>query len=143
MQLLASITFGQVLLTVLEIALLATWIWVAVSVISDIYRSPDLSPAAKAGWLFAVVLIPLLGVLIYVFARGDKMSEHEIGGERQLEELRSRGILTEDEFQRAAARRARRTKTDQADDIAALEDLREHGILTDEEYERAKEKAAA
>ena len=39
--------FGQVLLTVLEIALLATWIWVAVSVILDVYRSPDLSPAPK------------------------------------------------------------------------------------------------
>jgi hypothetical protein len=59
-RILASITFGQVLLTVLEIALLATWIWVAVSVISDVYRSPDLSSAAKAGWLFVIVLIPLL-----------------------------------------------------------------------------------
>jgi hypothetical protein len=123
MQLLASITFGQVLLAVLEIALLATWIWVAVSVISDVYRSPDLSAAAKAGWIFVIVLIPLLGVLIYVVARGDKMSEHEIGGERQLEDLRNRGVLMDDEFQRAGARRARRTKASQADDIAALEDL--------------------
>jgi hypothetical protein len=48
MQLLASITFAQVRLSVLEIGLLATWIWVAVSVISDVYRSPDLSSAAKA-----------------------------------------------------------------------------------------------
>jgi phospholipase D-like protein/putative oligomerization/nucleic acid binding protein len=143
MQLLASITFGQVLLTVLEIALLATWIWVAVSVVSDVYRSPDLSSAAKAGWLFAIVLIPLLGVLIYVFARGDKMSEHEIGGERQLEDLRNRGVLTDEEFQRAQARRTRATKTPQADDLAALADLREHGVLTDEEFERAKDKVAA
>ncbi|HLY51301.1 MAG TPA: SHOCT domain-containing protein [Solirubrobacteraceae bacterium] len=143
MPLLGSITFGQVLLTVLEIALLATWIWVAVSVISDVYRSPDLSSAAKAGWLFAIVLIPLLGVLIYVFARGDKMSEHEIGGVRQLEDLRSRGVLTDEEFERARARQTRRTKASEADDIAALEDLRDHGILTDDEYQRAKEKAAA
>lgn len=93
MQLLASITFGQVLLTVLEIALLATLIWVAVSVILDVYRSPDLAPAAKAGWIFVIVRIPLLGVMIYVIARGDKMSEHEIGGERWLEDLRDRGVL--------------------------------------------------
>jgi Phospholipase_D-nuclease N-terminal/Short C-terminal domain len=143
MQLLASITFGQVLLTVLEIALLATWIWVAVSVISDVYRSPDLSSTAKAGWLFVIVLIPLLGVMLYVIARGDKMSEHEIGGEHQLEDLRNRGVLTDDEFQRARARRARRTKASEADDIAALEDLREQGVLTDDEFERAKEKVAA
>jgi hypothetical protein len=92
MQLLASITFGQVLLTVLEIALLATWIWVAVSVILDVYRSPDLAPAAKAGWIFVTVLIPLLGVMIYVIARGDKMSQHEIGGEHLSSRvLRERG----------------------------------------------------
>lgn len=143
MQLLASITFGQVLLTVLEIALLATWIWVAVSVISDVYRSPDLSPAAKAGWLFAIVLIPLLGVMIYVFARGDKMSEHEVGGERQLADLRTRGILTDEELQRAQQRRTGRTKASLADDVAALEVLREQGVLSDDEFKRAKDKVAA
>jgi hypothetical protein len=143
MQVLASITFGQVLLTVLEIALLATWIWVAISVVTDVYRSPDLSPAAKAGWIFVIVLIPLLGVMLYVIARGDKMSEHELGGERQLEGLRDRGVLTDEEFRRAAERRTRRTAASRADDIAALEDLREHGVLNDEEFQRAKEKAAA
>ena len=97
----ASIGFGEVLLTVLEIALLGIWIWVAVSVISDVIRSPDLSSPAKAGWLLAIVLIPLLGLLLYVIARGDKMSEHEVGSERQLENLRDRGVLTDEEFQRA------------------------------------------
>ena len=143
MEVLASITFGQMLLTVLKIALLATWIWVAVSVILDVYRSPDLSPAAKAGWIFVIVLIPLLGVMIYVVARGDKMGQHEIGAERQLEDLRDRGVLTNEEFQRASERRARRTTASRADDVAALEDLRDHGVLTDEEFHRAKDKAAA
>ncbi|HSO98472.1 MAG TPA: SHOCT domain-containing protein [Solirubrobacteraceae bacterium] len=139
----ASITFGQLLLTVLEIALLATWIWVAISVITDVYRSPDLSSAAKAGWIFMVVLIPLVGVMLYVIARGDKMSEHQVGGERQLEDLRDRGILTDEEVRRATERRTRKTSASRADDIAALADLREHGVLNDEEFQRAKEKAAA
>jgi Phospholipase_D-nuclease N-terminal/Short C-terminal domain len=143
MPLLGSITFGQVLLTVLEIALLATWIWVAVSVIMDVYRSADLTPAAKAGWIFVIVLIPLLGVMIYVIARGEKMTEHEVGGARQLEDLRNRGILTDEEFRRADERRSRRTAESKADDIAALEDLREQGVLTDEEFEHAREKAVA
>ena len=142
MQLSASITFGQVLLTVLEIALLGTWIWIAISVITDVYRSWDLSSAAKAGWILAIVLIPLLGVLIYIIARGDRMSEHEIGGERQLSALRDRGVLTDEEFQRAERRRRGRTTT-RAEDIAALEELRDHGVLTDEEFQRAKEKTAA
>jgi hypothetical protein len=143
MQFSASITFGQVLLTVLEVALLATWIWVAVSVVLDVYRSTDLTSAAKAGWIFVIVLVPLLGVIIYVIARGEKMREHEIGGERQLEQLRDRGILSDDEFQRASERRNRRTAASRADDIAALEGLRDHGVLTDEEFKRAREKAAA
>jgi hypothetical protein len=92
-----------------------------------------------------IILIPLLGVLIYVIARGDKMSEHEIGGKRQLEDLRDRGVLTDEEFQRANQKRqpARRAAAARADDIAALEDLKDHGALTDEEFQRAKEKAAA
>lgn len=144
MEPLATITFGQVLITVLEIALLGTWIWVAVSVITDVYRSPDLTNAAKAGWIFAIVLIPLLGVLIYVIARGDKMSQHEIGGQRQLENLRERGVLTGVEFERAEERlQARNAAASRAEDMAALQDLRDHGVLTDEEFQRARDKAAA
>ena len=109
----------------------------------DVYRSPDLAPAAKAGWIFVIVMIPLLGVMIYVIARGDKMSEHEIGGERWLEDLRDRGVLTDEEFKRASDRLARRTSASRADDVAALEDLRDHGVLTDEEFQRANDKAAA
>jgi hypothetical protein len=95
----ASITFGQVLLTVLEIALLALWIWVAASVITDIFRSPDLSNAAKAGWMLIVIGIPLLGVMIYVIARGDRMKEHDT-----LEDMQDRATTGED-FQRAQSRR--------------------------------------
>ena len=143
MQLLASITLGQLLLTVLEIALLATWIWVAGSVILDVYRSPELTPAAKAGWMFVIVLIPLLGVMIYVIARGEKMSEHTVGGLRQLEDLRGRGVLTDEEFQRASDRQRHRDAGSRADDVVALEELKDHGILSDEEFRRAKEKVAA
>ena len=144
MHLLASITFGQVLLTVVEIALLATWLWVAVSVVSDVYHSRDLSSPAKAGWMLLIILIPLLGVLIYVIARGDEMSEHEIGSEQQLEDLRSRGVLTDDEFQRATDRIARRAVSSaKSDDVAALEELRAHGVLSDDEFRRAKDTVAA
>ena len=143
MNLLASITFGQVLLTVLEIALLATWLWVAVSVVSDVYRSTDLLNSAKAGWILLIILIPVVGVLIYVIARGDKMSEHEIGGEQQLEDLQERGVLTDEEFQRASDRIARRPAGSKSDDVAALEELRAHGVLTDEEFQHAREKVAA
>ena len=105
MELLATYTFGQALLTVLEFALLFLWIWTAITVLVDIFRSHDLSGWAKAGWIVLIVLLPLLGVLIYVIARGDKMKAHEVSGERlqaqafnaDVEDLRDRGILTDEQ----------------------------------------------
>src|SRR2546423_6600700 len=78
MPVLASFTFGQALLTVLEFALLFFWIWIAIGVVMDVFRSHDLSGAAKAAWLLIIVILPLFGVLIYLIARGDKMSEHAV-----------------------------------------------------------------
>ena len=153
MKLLATYTFGQALLTVLELALLFLWIWIAVTVVIDIFRSHDLSGWAKAGWLVLIVLLPLLGVLIYVIARSDKMKAHQVSDERQqeiasiaeLQDLKDRGILTDQELQRVKSRR-KLTQTappSPDDDIAELENLRDRGLLTDEEFQHAKEKALA
>jgi ABC-type multidrug transport system fused ATPase/permease subunit len=153
MQLLATYTFGQALLTVLELGLLFLWIWIAVTVVIDIFRSHDLSGWAKAAWLVLIVLVPLLGVLIYIIARNDKMKAHRVTDERQeeisslaqLEDLKNRGILTDEEFQRIYGQR-KLTQTappSPDDDIAELESLRDRGLLTDEQFQSAKQKALA
>jgi putative oligomerization/nucleic acid binding protein/phospholipase D-like protein len=151
MELLATYTFGQALLTVLEFALLVLWIWIAVTVVVDVFRSYDLSGWAKAGWLVLIVLLPVLGVLIYVIARGDKMKAHEASGQRvqeigflaDLADLRDRGILTDEEFQRARTGSQAVTGATPSpdDDVAELEALRDRGVLTDEEFQNAKKKA--
>ena len=153
MELLATYTFGQALLTVLELALLFLWIWIAVTVLVDIFRSHDLSGWAKAGWIVLIVLLPLLGVLIYVIARGDKMKAHEVSSERlqarafnaDVEDLRDRGILTDEQVQRARSESQPITsaRPSRDDDVAELEGLRDRGLLTEEEFKRAKEKALA
>ena len=153
MKLLATYTFGQALLTVLEFALLFLWIYLAVTVVVDVMRSHDLSGWAKAGWIVLIVLLPLLGVLIYIIARGDKMKAHEISGERlqerafisDVEDLRNRGILTDEEVQRAKTKSQPITgaRPSPDDDVAELELLRERGILSDEEFQRAKQRALA
>ena len=151
MELLATYTFGQALLTVLEFALLFLWIWAAVTVVMDIFRSHDLSGWAKAGWMVLIILVPLLGVLIYVIARGDKMKAHEVSSERlqarafiaDVEDLRTRGILTDEEVQRAKKQSQPVTDATPSpdDDVAELEALKDRGILSDEEFQRAKKKA--
>jgi Phospholipase_D-nuclease N-terminal/Short C-terminal domain len=153
MQLLATYTFGQGLLTVLEVGLLFLWIWLAITVVIDIFRSHDLTGWAKAGWLVLIVLVPLLGVLAYVIARNDKMKAHQVSDERQqelvsiaeLEDLKDRGILTDQEFERVYKQRKLTQKAPPSpdDDIAGLEALKHRGLLTDEEFRRAKDKALA
>jgi Phospholipase_D-nuclease N-terminal/Short C-terminal domain len=153
MHLLATYTFGQALLTVLELALLFLWIWLAVTVVMDVFRSHDLTGWAKAGWLVLIVLVPLLGVLIYVIARNDKMKAHQVSDERQqevafvaeVEDLKNRGILTDEQFQRVKAQSRLSTEAPPSpdEDIAELERLKEAGVLTEDEFQRAKAKAMA
>jgi Short C-terminal domain/Phospholipase_D-nuclease N-terminal len=153
MQLLADFTFGQALLTVLEFMLLILWIWLAITVITDVFRSHDLNGWKKAFWLVLIVLLPLAGVLIYVIARGDEMKAHQVSDQRvqeiasiaELEDLKDRGILTDEEFQRVKSQRklSRQAPPSPDDDIAELEALRDRGLLTEEEFERAKAKALA
>ena len=82
---LATYTFGDALLTVLEFAFLFLWIWIAVGVVFDIFRSSDLSNWAKALWMLLIFVFPLVGVLAYLVVRGHTMHEHETRDRAQYE----------------------------------------------------------
>jgi hypothetical protein len=118
-------------LTMLYFFLFALWIYLLFVVITDIFRSRDLSGWAKAGWLVGVIVLPLLGVLIYSVMRGGGMSE------RAFEEARRRDALYQG-F-RAGAVQPRAV----ADELAKLADLRRNGEISDEEYQREKSRILA
>ena len=123
--LLATYTFGDAVLTVLEFAFLFLWIWIAVGVVFDIFRSPDLSNWGKALWALFIVVLPYVGVLVYLIVRGHTMHEHQAQDQAQYEAFR--------QFrQRSAA--------GPAEDISRLADLRDRGVLTSDEFDRAKKK---
>lgn len=104
------------------------WIFLMVRIILDIFRSHDLGGWAKAGWLVFVILLPFLGVFVYLIARGHHMTEHEIRrAEEQQQEFRS--------YVRDAA-----GGNGQADQLSKLADLRDSGVLTDEEFQQGKAK---
>lgn len=124
-----AFTFGEALLTVLELALLFMWIWVAIGVVLDIFRSHDLSGFAKAMWALLIIVFPLVGVLAYLIVRGQSMHERTVV-QHHASEAAFRSYI-------------RNAASGPADDIAKLEDLRARGILTDEEFERAKAKVLA
>ena len=117
--------------TILEIFLWVLWIWVLVYVFIDIFRSHDLSGWERALWFVFVLFIPLIGVLVYLIARGDKMHERAVRQAQQQDEAARRYI------QEAAG------APSSADQLAKLADLRDRGVITADEFEREKAKLLA
>ncbi|HUB22838.1 MAG TPA: SHOCT domain-containing protein [Streptosporangiaceae bacterium] len=117
--------------TVLEIFLWILWIWVVIYVFIDIFRSRDLSGWAKALWFLFVLFIPLIGVLVYLIARGGEMHERAVQDAQQQDREVRRYI------QQAA------NEPNSADQLAKLADLRDRGVITPEEFEREKAKVLA
>jgi hypothetical protein len=106
------------------------WLMLLFWIFSDIFRSRDLSGWAKAGWLAFVVIVPLLGVLVYLIARGGSMHE------RQVREAKARDT----EFREAVREAAQTDGNSESDQLAKLASLHDHGVLNDEEFQRAKQK---
>jgi len=117
--------------TILEIFLWVIWIWILIYVFIDIFRSHDLSGWAKALWFLFVLLIPLIGVLVYLIARGGKMHEHAVQEAQQQDEAARRYI------QQAAG------APNSADQLAKLADLRDRGVITAQEFDTEKAKILA
>src|SRR3984885_5936986 len=68
---------GGVFLSMLYFFLFFIWIWILITVFMDIFRSPDLGGWFKALWCIFVIILPFLGVFIYLIARGGKMQERK------------------------------------------------------------------
>src|SRR3954452_6148676 len=121
---------GQVFLSMLWFFLFFIWIWLLIVVFSDIFRSHDLGGVAKAIWVIAIIILPYLGVLVYLIARGHKMAEHA-----------QQAALAQDAAAKQYIQQAAGTTKSTAEEIAHLNDLKNQGVLNDTEFEAAKAKA--
>jgi Short C-terminal domain/Phospholipase_D-nuclease N-terminal len=120
---------GQVLWSMLWFFLFFIWIWLLIGVFSDIFRSRDLSGWGKALWTIFVVVLPYLGVFVYLVARGRKMHEHaEQAAHQQDAALRS--------YVQNVATPGGGT----ADEINRLADLRDKGVISEDDFQRGKAK---
>ena len=117
--------------TIFEIFLWVLWIWILIYVFIDIFRSHDLSGGAKALWFIFVLFIPLIGVLVYLIARGGKMQERAVKEAQQQDQEARRYI------QDVAG------APNSADQLAKLADLRDRGVITADEFDREKAKVLA
>ncbi len=123
----AEFDLGDALLTVLEIFFLVIWIWILITIISDLFRDHEQSGWAKAGWVFFLIVVPFLSAFIYLVVRGPGMRE--------------RAISEQAEVRRQMDSYIRETASGSpVDELHKLSDLRDKGAISDEEFQRMKAK---
>ena len=109
------------------------WIWLLIMVFSDIFRSHEMSGWAKALWIVFVIVLPYLGVLVYLIARGKEMTQHRIEDAQRMDAAQRQYI------QNVAGSGG----ASPADEIARLADLKEKGVIDEAEFQAGKAKALA
>ncbi|NKB40689.1 MAG: SHOCT domain-containing protein [Ilumatobacter sp.] len=115
--------------TMLMLFIWIAWLFLLFQVIFDIFRSHDIGGWAKAACFLLVIAVPLLGVLVYVLARGDSMRERDL----------QRAKDQQDQMD-AYVRQAAGTSGGVADEISKLSDLQSSGVITAEQFEAQKAK---
>jgi hypothetical protein len=126
----ADISFGDLLLVVLEIFLFVIWIWILFAIIGDIFRDHEMSGGMKALWILFLIFIPFLTGLVYLIVRGSGMREREIKAQTDAKKHF-------DEYVQTQAHHS------PADELHKLNDLKEKGALSAEEFDAAKAKLLA
>ncbi len=114
--------------TILYFFIFIVWLMILFRVIWDIFRSHDLGGVAKAVWLLFILILPLVGVLVYLIARGGSMHERDM-----------RSAQAQDQMFRSWMHGVAGSGST-ADELAKLADLRDKGVLTDAEFDQAKAK---
>ncbi len=105
------------------------WIWLLIVVFTDIFRSHDMGGFAKALWCIFIIILPLLGVLIYLIARGGSMQERQ-----------ARVAQQQDQAFREYVQDAASSGGNSADQLAKLAQLKDSGAITDAEFQAGKAK---
>lgn len=115
--------------TMLWFFLFIAWIYLLVVLVTDVFRSDDLSGWLKALWTLFILILPILGALVYLIARGDDMAERRVKDYRRQEQA----------FQ-TYVRDAAGPGVSTADELTKLAQLRDAGTISTEEFDTAKAK---
>ena len=120
---LGGIGFGNFLLDLFVIFMFVLWIWLLISVFSDLFRRHDISGGAKVVWVIFLIVLPYLGVLAYVLTQGGGMAERQQAqAEKAKEDLRNMVGFSV------------------ADEIKKLDELKASGSISDAEYAKLRAK---
>jgi hypothetical protein len=119
--------FLDILWTMIIFFAWVAWIWIVITVLVDVFRRHDIGGWAKAGWTVFVIVLPFLGVLIYLIAQHDGMRE------RSMDQAKTQ--------QAAMDQYVRDTAGGSATEIAKAKELLDSGAINQEEYDSIKRKA--
>jgi flagellar biosynthesis/type III secretory pathway M-ring protein FliF/YscJ len=126
----ADFSFGEGLLLIFEIFFFVIWIWILITILSDLFRDHELSGWWKAVWVLFLVFIPFLTALIYLIARGSGMRERALKAQAEAKQHMDTYIQQQ-------------AHSSPADELHKLNELKQKGALSEEEFDKAKAKLLA
>ena len=119
----ADFSVGEFLLWLLWIFLFVIWFWLLITIFADIFRRHDIHGFAKTMWVIFVIILPFLGIFIYLITQSHGMAERNVAqAQAQQEQLRQ--IVG----------------TSSADELMKLDQLKANGSITDDEYQKMRAK---
>lgn len=127
----ADYPFLDVLWTLLVFFAWVIWFWLLITVFADLFRRHDISGWAKAGWIVLCVILPYVGVLIYMISQGKGLAE------RNVKQVTTDQAAFDDYVRKTAGAGG------PAAEIAHAKELRDNGTITDAEFQQIKQKALA
>ncbi len=127
----SSYPFLEVFWTMLIFFAFVIWIWILITVLIDIFRRHDTSGFAKVLWIIFIIVLPYLGVFVYLIAEHKGMTERAV---KQQEAAQSQM----DKYVQSVA-----AQTDPAEQIAKAKGLLDAGTITQAEFDQIKQKALA
>jgi hypothetical protein len=126
----ASYPFLDVLWSMVIFFMFFIWIMILFKVFADLFRRRDIGGGMKTVWIIFVILLPFLGVFIYLIAEGHKMADRDT---EQMQTMRAQ----QDEYIKSVA------GSSAADQIAQAKQLLDSGAITQAEFDTMKQKALA
>jgi len=128
---LADVSFGELLLISLEIFFFVIWIWILITILTDLFRDHEISGWSKAAWCLFLVVVPFLASLIYLIARGNGMRDRTIKAQADAKK----------HFDEYVQQQAHTGSS--ADELHKLSELKAKGDLSQAEFDQAKAKLLA
>ena len=129
--LLANYSFWSVFWDLLLLFAWIVWFWLAITVFADLFRRHDISGWGKAAWIVFVIILPYIGVLVYLIA------QHQGIADRNVKQAQVAQQQFDSYVQSVAA------QTDPSDQIARAKQLLDQGTITQAEFDQLKSKALA